>query len=178
MNAEEVMVVAAVAQLVVEVAVLQQHPAQHFGLDQYLQRAVDGGPAQRGGQLLAQTLGGKVPVLLSNGRGQGPPGAVERYPRSSSASRMRSVAETLRFFNVIMNQPSSFNETMYLSPGFYNAITAKSTACNRGEYCKTLSPLRERVWVRVKSLEGKAVHCWLLPLGSCEGWDDGSFAIT
>ena len=55
MNAEQmvVVVVSPVAQLIVQIAVLQHHAAQHTGLNQYLQCAVDGGPAQPGRQLLA-----------------------------------------------------------------------------------------------------------------------------
>ena len=63
---EPVVVVSPVAQLVLQVAVFQQHPANHAGLHQQLQGTEDGGPPQRG-QLLPKVFGGEGFVLVGDG---------------------------------------------------------------------------------------------------------------
>ena len=52
-------------QLVVKVPVFQQHPTQHAGVHQKLQRSIYRGPPHAG-DLLAQFLSGKVSVFLGN----------------------------------------------------------------------------------------------------------------
>ena len=61
-----------VAQLVVEVALLKQNAAQHPGVYQYLQGAVYCGPPDVWREMLAQLLGGEVPVPFADGAGQRP----------------------------------------------------------------------------------------------------------
>ena len=60
------------AQLVMEVPLFQEHPAQDTGIHQDPQRPVDGGPADLG-QFEAQFFGGEVLVLSGDGVDHGPP---------------------------------------------------------------------------------------------------------
>ena len=73
LHAEEVMMVAPVAELIMQIAVFQQHPAEHSGLYQKLEGAVHRGPSYTG-QLVPQLLGGEVSLLLGNGPNYRTPG--------------------------------------------------------------------------------------------------------
>ena len=72
-HAQKVMMVAPMAELIVEVAFLEKHPAQNPRIHQKLQGPVDGGPANPR-QLLVQLLSGKMPVLSGDGVNHGPAG--------------------------------------------------------------------------------------------------------
>ncbi len=65
-DAEQMVMVSPVAQLVLKIAVLQQHPAQHARLHQQLERTEDSCPPQRG-QLRPQVFGGEGLVLVGDG---------------------------------------------------------------------------------------------------------------
>ena len=82
LHAEQMMVVFVVAQLVVQIVVLQHHPAQDVRFHQDLENAVDCGPPHVGRELLSQALGREVTVLLrySEGQGLARPGAPIASP--------------------------------------------------------------------------------------------------
>ena len=63
---------APVAQLVMEFAVFQKHPAHDAGLDEDLEGPVYGGPAQAG-QLPVQPLGGEMAFLPGHRLDDRPP---------------------------------------------------------------------------------------------------------
>ena len=68
LHAQQMVMVAAMAQLIVQVAVLQQNPAKYTGLHQELERAVYGG-APKFRQPFPQCFSGEMALLGGDGVG-------------------------------------------------------------------------------------------------------------
>ena len=95
MDAKEVMVVTAVTELVVQVAILKEHPADDIGFHEDLEGAIYSGAPQAGRELPAQTFGGEVVLLFCYRSRQRAARRSGAEPRSSRVSRICSATVAL-----------------------------------------------------------------------------------
>ena len=72
MDAEQVVVMSVVAQLVMEITVFQQYSTQDPGINQDLQGAIHGGPAEFRWQQLTEPFRSEMVLLFAYGQGKRP----------------------------------------------------------------------------------------------------------